>query len=81
MAITIKELPIVLHIVNARKDFLEVAQSELLLLKVENDVQVVFRSQVLFALEQLPDQFAEVCVAWQLTDHGIVPIVLAIETE
>ena len=52
--LALEELAIVLHVVDAGEDLLEVALPELLLLEVQDNVQVVLRRQMLLTLEQLP---------------------------
>ena len=60
--LALEELSVVLNVVDTWENFLKVAQSKLLFLEIENDLQIVFSNKVLFTLKQLPHKFAEISV-------------------
>lgn len=79
--LTLKELAVVLHVVDTREYFLKVSKTELLLFEVQNDLQVIFRSQTLLTFEELPHEFAKVSLRWQITEYIIFFTLLSIEAE
>lgn len=62
--LALEKLAIVLHVVDARENLLEVALAELLFLEVQYYVQVVLCGKVLLSLKQLSHQLAQIGLWW-----------------
>ena len=81
MARVLKELVVIVDVIDAGENLLKVSKTELLLLKVQNNRQIVLTDELSIRLANLAHQLAKVCVGWQVIDHVfIILCVLSIES-
>ena len=81
ISLTLEELTVILDIVDAWEYLFEVPQSELLLFKVQYYLQVVLCRIALLSFKQLPHQFTQVCLRWQVIKYALFFALLSIEAK
>ena len=81
VALALQKLTVVLDIVDAGENLLEVAQAELLLLEVEDQGQVFFSCQRLLSLEERAEQFSKVGLRRQIVQYAFLFALLSVKAE